>query len=36
MTVLRTGSTRSIQFADDLPKTTTGKILRRALRDGNR
>ena len=26
---------RSIQFVDDLPKTTTGKILRRALRDWN-
>ena len=26
---------RSIQFVDDLPKTTTGKILRRELRDSN-
>jgi len=25
----------SIQFVDDLPKTTTGKIPRRALRDRN-
>jgi long-chain acyl-CoA synthetase len=24
---------RSIQFVDDLPKTTTGKILRRELRE---
>ena len=24
---------RSVQFLDDLPKTTTGKILRRELRD---
>jgi long-chain acyl-CoA synthetase len=26
---------RSIRFVDDLPKTTTGKILRRELRDWN-
>ena len=26
---------RSIEFLDDLPKTTTGKILRRELRDLN-
>ena len=26
---------RSIEFVDDLPKTTTGKILRRELRDSN-
>ena len=26
---------RSIEFAEDLPKTTTGKILRRELRDSN-
>jgi long-chain acyl-CoA synthetase len=26
---------RSIQFLDDLPKTTTGKILRRELRGSN-
>ena len=26
---------RSIEFVDDLPNTTTGKILRRELRDSN-
>ncbi len=26
---------RSIEFVDELPKTTTGKILRRELRDSN-
>ena len=26
---------RSIEFVEDLPKTVTGKILRRELRDSN-
>ena len=26
---------RSIEFVDELPKTATGKILRRELRDSN-